>query len=257
MNYYLNKESVFITASRSYILTLCVTVLHTWVRTLRCSRCCLCLESRRPSWFPRVSLRTGRTTGRTSCSWMTPELETQTRRRRTITSEQQRAQTTAESRPGLGMSWGVNPFWKIKITMWLLSRWEIFQPYFLFLISLNQQTQVSTYTDMMSETPVSLRFHHHSVEYIHIHQMKTILKVCVCVHSKRDSCQQTLTVFDGIFNGFGWEDGVEWHFGPLVYIYIKKKNQTYTQTVFFVHTVYMETQVASPLLEKVPKTLHS
>lgn len=169
MNYYLNKESVFITASRSYILTLCVTVLHTWVRTLRCSRCCLCQESRRPSWFPRVSLRTGRTTGRTSCSWMTPELETQTRRRRTITSEQQRAQTTAESRPGLGMSWGVNPFWKIKITMWLLSRWEIFQPYFLFLISLNQQTQVSTYTDMMSETPVSLRFHHHSVEYIYIY----------------------------------------------------------------------------------------
>lgn len=122
MNYYLNKESVFVTASRSYILTLCVTVLHTWVRTLRCSRCCLCLESRRPSWFPRVSLRTGRTTGRTSCSRMTPELETQTRRRRTITSEQQRAQTAAESRPGLGMSWGVHPFWKIKITMWLLSR---------------------------------------------------------------------------------------------------------------------------------------
>lgn len=26
---------------------------------------------------------------------------------------------------------------------------------------------------------------------------------------------QTFTVFDGIFNGFRWEDGGDWHVGPV------------------------------------------
>lgn len=162
LNYYSNKESVFITASKSYILTRSVNVSHTWVRTLRCIRCCLCQESGRPPWFFLVTLRKGHTTERTSCSRMSPELGTQTQQWRTITSKRQRAQSTAENRTGLGMSWGFNPLRKLKWNVAAVQAGD-FPALFYALISLSQQTHVSTNTDMMSKTFLSIRFHRRSV----------------------------------------------------------------------------------------------
>lgn len=116
--FYLKKKQkqtlLFIIAKRDHTFELCVTVLQTWVQTLRCSRCCLYRGSGRLLWFPEASLRTGRTTGRTFCGRMSPELKnTNTAMTHNHVQEREKLKQNREQN-GVRDEPGGSPVWEIK-----------------------------------------------------------------------------------------------------------------------------------------------